>query len=69
MLSYIATIISSASTVYVSWIAITQNKKTNEINDRLLKLEETNSVPSLCIIEEKPSLLNIAKKLFTLRFI
>ena len=29
MLSYIATIISAAATVYVSWIAITQNKKAN----------------------------------------
>lgn len=53
MLSYIAAIISSAATIYISWIAITQNKKANEINDRLLKIEEINSVPSLCILEEK----------------
>ena len=62
MLSYIATIISSAATVYVSWIAITQNKKANEINDRLLKLEEINSVPSLCILEEKTSFVEYSEK-------
>ncbi len=53
MLSYIATIISAAATFFISWIAITQSKKANKISDRLLKLEEINSVPSLCIIEEK----------------
>ena len=62
MLSYIATIISAAATVYVSWIAITQNKKANEINDRLLKLEEINSVPSLSIIEAKTFFVEYSDK-------
>ena len=62
MLSYIATIISAVATVYVSWIAITQNKKANEINDRLLKLEEVNSVPSLSIIEGKTSFVEYSEK-------
>ena len=62
MLSYIATIISAVATVYVSWIAITQNKKANEINDRLLKLEEVNSVPSLSIIEGKTSFVEYSDK-------
>lgn len=62
MLSYITTIISAAATVYVSWIAITQNKKANEINDRLLKLEEINSVPSLSIIEAKTFFVEYSDK-------
>ena len=53
MLVYMATIISAFGTVYVSCIAISQNKKANDISDRLLKLEEIRSVPSLSIIEEK----------------
>ena len=35
------------------WVIISQNKKANEINNRLLKIEEINSVPGLCILEEK----------------
>lgn len=62
MLSYIATIISAVATLYVSWIAIVQNKKANEINDRLLKLEEISSVPSLCIIEEKTLFVEYSEK-------
>lgn len=62
MLVYISTIISAAATVYVSWIAITQNKKANEISDRLLKLEEINSVPSLSILEEKTVFIEYSKQ-------
>lgn len=62
MLSYIGTIISAAATLYVSWVAIAQSRKANEISDRLLKFEEINSVPSLCVIEEKTIFVEYSEK-------
>lgn len=53
VLAYVATIMSVISTTLLGMVAIWQSITANEISDRLLKIEEINAVPSLCVVENK----------------
>lgn len=49
LLSYFGSVISAIGTIFIGIIAFKQNNKANEINDRLLKIQEINSTPFLHI--------------------
>lgn len=49
LLSYFGSVISAIGTIFIGIIAFEQNNKANEINDRLLGLQEINSTPFLHI--------------------
>ncbi len=51
VLSYIAMIFSATATIFIAIIAFAQTEKTNNINDRLLQIEEINSTPYIYIDE------------------
>ncbi len=60
-LAYAATAMSVIATTLLSIVAISQSKKANEISDRLLKIEEMNAVPSLCVVEDKCKFVEYGK--------
>lgn len=49
LLIYFGSILSALGTIIIGLVAFKQNEKTNEINDRLLKIQEINSTPYLHI--------------------
>lgn len=49
ILLYFGTVISVLGTIFIGYIAIVQGDKANDINDRLMKLQEINSTPYLHI--------------------
>lgn len=47
LLLYFGSVISAIGTIFIGIIAFVQNNRSNDINDRLLKLQEVNSTPFL----------------------
>lgn len=47
LLLYFGSVISAMGTIFIGIIAFLQNNRANDINDRLLKLQEVNSTPFL----------------------
>ncbi len=68
-LAYAATVISAVATFVLGWIAIIQNKKANAISDRLLRLEEVNAVPSICVVEDECGFVEYSENSIHLKLI
>lgn len=47
LLLYFGSVISAIGTIFIGMIAFKQNSRANDINDRLLRLQEINSIPFL----------------------